>query len=150
MPTSIVATMDEEAAAASASWVELGRVVSLGVLGAMLIAGASLAVAVVTGLLERRIPFALLRLAGMPLARLRLVLLLEAAAPLVAISAVSALLGTLVIQVLLRSQSRISISPPDLGVAALVAVAIVGALAVVAAALPLVGPITDTEETRFE
>jgi hypothetical protein len=150
MPTSIVATIDEEAAAASASWVELGRVVSLGVLGAMLIAGASLAVAVVTGLLERRIPFALLRLAGMPLARLRLVLLLEAAAPLVAVSAVSALLGTLVIQLLLRSQSRISISPPDLGVVALLVVAIVGALAVVAAALPLVGPITDTQETRFE
>jgi hypothetical protein len=116
----------------------------------MLIAGASLAVAVVTGLLERRIPFALLRLAGMPLARLRLVLLLEAAAPLVAVSALSALLGTLVIQLLLRSQSRISIPPPDLGVVALLAVAIVGALAVVAAALPLVGPITDTQETRFE
>jgi hypothetical protein len=33
---------------------------------------------------------------------------------------------------------------------ALLAVAIVGALAVVAAALPLVGPITDTQETRFE
>ena len=150
MPTSIVATMDEESAAASASWVELGRVVSLGVFGAMLLAGASLAVAVVSGLLERRMPFGLLRLAGMPLTRLRVVLLLEAAAPLVAVSAVSALLGTLVIQLLLRTQSRISIPPPDIGVVALLVASVVGALAVVAATLPLVGPITDTQETRFE
>jgi hypothetical protein len=74
MPTAVVATLDEVAADAAAPMLELARVVSLGVIGAMLLAGASLAVAVGTGRIERRVPFPLLRLAGMPLTRLRLVL----------------------------------------------------------------------------
>jgi hypothetical protein len=84
----MVSTRVEQSADASAPLNELARVVSLGILGAMLLAGASLAIAVATGLVERRVPFALLRLAGTPLARLRLVLFLEAAAPLLAVSAV--------------------------------------------------------------
>jgi hypothetical protein len=150
MPTAVVATLEEESADASGPMLELARVVSLGVFGAMLLAGASLAIAVATGLVERRVPFALLRLAGMPLARLRLVLFLEAAAPLVAVSAVSAFLGTIVVQVLLRAQSKVAVPPPDLMGMALLGLAVVGALAVVASALPLVGPVTSTSETRFE
>jgi hypothetical protein len=150
MPTAVVATLEEEAADAAAPMLELARVVSLGVIGAMLLAGASLAIAVATGLIERRVPFALLRLAGMPLASLRLVLFLEAAAPLVAVSAVSAFLGTIVVQVLLRTQSRVAVPPPDLIGVGLLALAIAGALAVVVSALPLVGPVTATSETRFE
>ncbi|MHB8959198.1 MAG: FtsX-like permease family protein [Candidatus Limnocylindrales bacterium] len=150
MPTAIVATRAERSADASAPMDELARVVSLGVLGALLLAGASLSIAVATGLVERRVPFALLRLAGMPLGRLRLVLLLEASAPLVAVSAVSAVLGTLVVQVLLRAQSGIPVPPPDLGGLVLLAVAVSASLGIVAAALPLVGPVTSTSETRFE
>lgn len=150
MPTAMVSTREEQSADASAPMNELARVVALGVVGAMLLAGASLAIAVATGLVERRMPFALLRLAGMPLARLRLVLFLEAAAPLVAVSAVSAVLGTIVVQVLLRAQSRIAVPPPDLVGMALLVLAVSGALAVVTSALPLVGPVTTTSETRFE
>jgi hypothetical protein len=154
MPTSVVATIGEEAADGSASLSELGRVVSLGVVVAMVIAGASLAIAVVTGLLERRMPFALLRLAGMPVRRLQAVLLVEAAAPLAAVAVLSAVLGTLVAQLLIRAilASRADLSLPvlDGGVVGLLIVAMASALAVVAAALPLVGPITETQETRFE
>ena len=93
LPTSVVRTVSEAAADVPRSSSELGRVVSLGVIVAMLLAGASLAIAVISGLVERRTPFALLRLAGMPLDRLRAVLVLEAAAPLVAVAALSAVLG---------------------------------------------------------
>jgi hypothetical protein len=39
---------------------------------------------------------------------------------------------------------------PDPSLAALLAAGVAGALAIVAATLPLVGPLTDLEETRFE
>jgi len=150
LPTSVVRTVSEAATDAAALVTELGRVVSLGVLVAMLLAGASLAIAVISGLVERRTPFALLRLAGMPLARLRAVLVVEAAAPLVAVAALSAVLGMLVAQLLLRSAGTLDVPPPDLSVAALLAVATAGAIAVVLAAMPLVGRITGAEANRFE
>jgi predicted lysophospholipase L1 biosynthesis ABC-type transport system permease subunit len=150
MPTSVAATVGETVAEGTASVTELGRIVSLGVLAAMLLAGASLAIAVTTGLVERQRPFALLRLSGLPLARLRAVLVVEAAIPLISVAAVSALLGTAVGQILLRSQPGSSVPPPDAGTVVLLAVAILGALAVVMTALPLVDRLTSTEATRFE
>ncbi len=71
LPGSVVWTASQVATDAAKWFVELGRVVTLGVFGAMLLAGATLAIAVITGLVERRRPFALLRLAGMPLRRLK-------------------------------------------------------------------------------
>ena len=150
LPTSVVRTVGEAATDAAALVTELGRVVSLGVIVAMLLAGASLAIAVISGLVERRTPFALLRLAGMPLAKLRAVLVLEAAAPLVAVAALSAVLGMLVAQLLIRSIRTIEVPLPDLGVAALLAVATLGAIGVVLAAMPMVGRITGAEANRFE
>ena len=119
LPTSVVRTVSEAAADAAAIIVELGRVVSLGVIVAMLLAGASLAIAVISGLVERRTPFALLRLAGMPLARLRAVLVVEAAAPLVAVATLSAVLGTIVAQVVIRSIPTREVPSPDVGVVGL-------------------------------
>ena len=146
-----VAWTASQAATDSAKWfVELGRVVTLGVFGAMLLAGATLAIAVITGLVERRRPFALLRLAGMPLRRLKAVLLLEAAAPLVAVAALSALLGIGVAQLLFRSVSPGFVALPDLSIVGLLSLAIAGALGVVALAMPLVDSLTGTQATRFE
>jgi hypothetical protein len=154
MPTSLVETVWEQTADATASTTELGRVVSLGVIVAMLIAGATLAIAVITGLLERRTPFALLRLSGMSVRRLQAVLLLEAAAPLTGVAVLSAVLGAGVAQLLLRillvGRPDVSVPGPDIGVLVLLGIATGGALAVVVAALPLVPRITDTEATRFE
>ncbi|MHB8959314.1 MAG: FtsX-like permease family protein [Candidatus Limnocylindrales bacterium] len=154
MPTSVVATVGEEVTDAGASVTELGRVVSLGVIVAMLIAGATLAIAVITGLLERRTPFALLRLTGMSVRRLEAVLLLEAAAPLGAVALLSAVLGTgvaqLLIRILVAGRPGIVVPGPDLGLVALLTAASAGALGVVAAALTLVPRITDTDATRFQ
>ncbi len=150
MPTSVVRTVHEAAADAASLVVELGRVVSLGIVIAMLLAGASLAIAVISGLVERRTPFALLRLAGMPVARLRSVLVLEAAAPLVAVAALSAVLGMVVAQVVIRAVPTRDPPPPDASIVVLLAFATAGAIAVVLAAMPLVGRITGSEANRFE
>jgi hypothetical protein len=150
LPTSVARTVGEAATDGAALVTELGRVVSLGVIVAMLLAGASLAIAVISGLVERRTPFALLRLAGMPITRLRAILVLEAAAPLVAVAALSAVLGMLVAQLVIRAIPAREAPLPDVGVAGLLAVATAGAIAVVLAAMPLVGRITGAEANRFE
>ncbi|MEJ7695083.1 MAG: hypothetical protein WKF78_00075 [Candidatus Limnocylindrales bacterium] len=67
LPGSVVWTASQVATDAA----KLGRVVTLGVFGAMLLAGATLAIAVITGLVERRRPFALLAARGDALRRLK-------------------------------------------------------------------------------
>jgi hypothetical protein len=151
MPTSGPATGAEIGAAATRIIDELGRIVTLGVVLTMAVAGASLAIAVTGGLLDRRRPFALLRLSGVPLRNLRSVVLLEAAAPLIGVAVLSAILGVLVSQLLLRlvaGNTSVPLPDPSLGV--LLVAGVAGALAIVASMLPLVGPLTDLEETRFE
>ena len=151
MPTSGPATGSDLAATATRIFDELGRVVSLGVFLALLVAGCSLAVAVAGGLLDRRRPFALLRLSGVPVAHLRAVLVVEAGAPLVAVAVVSALLGLFVSQLVTRLVAAGAPVPlPSPSLAVLLVGSVAGAMAVVAGVLPLVRPITDLEETRFE
>jgi hypothetical protein len=150
MPTSGSATGAEQSAALTEIVDELGRVVTLGVVMTMVVAGAGLAVAVAGSLIDRRRPFALLRLGGVPLRHLRSVLLLEAAAPLVTVALISAALGVAVCQILLRVTGGLDVPLPDASLALLLVAGVGGALAIVAAALPLVGPVTDLEETRFE
>ena len=55
-----------------------------------------------TGILDRRRQFALLRSAGMPVSRLRALVLLQAGAPLVTVALFSAVLGIGVVQAVLR------------------------------------------------
>jgi hypothetical protein len=151
MPTSGPATGAEVRASATGIVDEIGRIVTLGVVMTMAVAGASLAIAVTGGLLDRRRPFALLRLTGVPLRDLRSVLLLEAAAPLAAVAVVGAVLGVLVSQLLLRLVAPGADIPlPDPSLAVLLVASVAGALLVVAGMLPMVGPLTDLEETRFE
>ncbi len=151
MPTSGPATGSNLAATATRIFDELERVVSLGVFLALLVAGCSLAVAVAGGLLDRRRPFALLRLSGVPVAHLRAVLVVEAGAPLVTVAMVSALLGLFVSQLVTRLVAAGAPVPlPSPTLAILLVGSVAGAMAIVAGVLPLVRPITDLEETRFE
>jgi predicted lysophospholipase L1 biosynthesis ABC-type transport system permease subunit len=113
-------------------------------------AGCSLAVSVVAGLMDRRRPLALLRLTGMPLRRLRATVLLEAAAPLVVTAVVSAALGVLADEVLLKSLSSVPVPPPDPWLVAVLAGGLLGAMLVVAGTLPILGRVTSTDATRFE
>ena len=81
------------AAEASSRLTQVSRMVNLALAFTLVIAGCGLAVAVAGGIIERKRPFALLRLSGMHLAELRRVALLEAAAPLLLIALASAVLG---------------------------------------------------------
>lgn len=151
LPTSGAATGAEVAAATTRIVDEVGRIVTLGVFLTMAVAGASLAVAVTGGLLDRRRAFALLRLSGVTLRHLRSVLLLEAAGPLVAVAVVGGILGVLASQLLLRTLSAgVAVSLPDPSLAILLVAGVAGALAIVSGTLPLVASLTDLEETRFE
>ncbi|MGD6748653.1 FtsX-like permease family protein [Streptomyces sp. BH105] len=112
------------------------------------IAGCGLAVAVAGGLNERKRPFALLRLTGVPLRTLRRVVLLESAAPLLIVAALAIGTGFLTAQLFLQAQYGYSIRPPGAGYYGLTLAGIVVSLAVIASTLPLLRRITGPETVR--
>jgi hypothetical protein len=117
----------------------------------LLIAGCSLAVSVAGGLVERKRPFALLRLAGMPLRQLHRVVLAEAAAPLLVVAAASAALGFAVDAILIVSiGNSIGFRLPTLGYWVALAGGLALALVIVSATLPLLDRVTSLETARFE
>jgi hypothetical protein len=117
----------------------------------VVIAGCSLSVAVASSIIERRRPFALLRLAGTHLRVLHRTVLAEAAAPLLVVALATAGLGMAVTAVTLASDTN---SPPFTPPGPTYWLALGGsltvALAIVAAALPLVGRTTAPDNVRFE
>lgn len=129
---------------------QLNRLANLALAVTLAIAGCSLAVAVAAGIIERKRPFALLRLAGMHLAELRQTALLEAAAPLLLIAVASAVLGLGTSAVIVGVGAGIPWKPPTVGYWVSLATGLVVALGVAAAALPLLGRSTAPSAVRFE
>ena len=146
------ARLASESRDSSRVYEEFGRVVGLGLIGTLVLAGCSLAVAVTTGVLERRRQFALLRSAGMPVSRLRALVLLQAGAPLLTVATFSAALGIVVAQVILRLASRteIAVPWPDPSLALILGASLLGALGVVALMLPPLERLTRPETARAE
>jgi hypothetical protein len=130
--------------------VQLSRVVNLALAFTLAIAGCSLAVAVAAGVIERKRPFSLLRLAGMRLAELQRTALLEAAAPLLLIALASAALGLGTSAVIVGMAGGIPWQPPSVGYWVSLASGLIVALGVAAAALPLLGRTTAPSSVRFE
>ncbi|HEX3679110.1 MAG TPA: ABC transporter permease, partial [Galbitalea sp.] len=93
---------------------ELARVADLVIVVSLLIASCGLAVSVVGGIADRRRPFSLLRLTGVPLAILRRVIALESAVPLIAIAVVSVGLGLLGSELFLTAQLHSGLRMPGL------------------------------------
>ena len=149
-PDWVVPTLAELETQGNSQLTEVGWIVVLGTIGTLLMAGCSLAVAVAGGLVERRRPLALLRLTGMPIRRLRSVVMLEAAPPLLVAAVASAVLGIAVADVLISTISRGPVSLPDVALLPLLVLGIVLALGIVALTFPLLGRVTSTEQTRFE
>ncbi|HEY8998737.1 MAG TPA: FtsX-like permease family protein [Candidatus Saccharimonadales bacterium] len=123
----------------------------------LITAGCSLAVTVGGSLVERKRPFTLLRVSGVSLATLYRVILLEAALPLVIVSAIAAGLGIgvgmPVIRSLLRSIEPAGVSYPVHPSAAYylaLGIGLVVSLGLVVATLPLLKRITKPEDARFE
>jgi hypothetical protein len=130
---------------------QVSRALTLAMLATLLVAGCSVAIAAVGGLLERRIPFALLRLSGAPLQTLRAVVMREAALPLLTLATISALLGLGVSWITVRfGGGDTRYEWPSIGLVVVLAAGLAATLAVVASILPLLDRLTRTEATRFE
>ena len=129
---------------------QLNRVANLALAVTLTIAGCSVAVAVAAGIIERKRPFALLRLAGMHLAELQRTALLEAAAPLLLIASASAVLGLGTSAVIVSLAGGIPWQPPTIGYWLSLAGGLTIALGVAAAALPLLRRTTAPSAVRFE
>jgi FtsX-like permease family protein len=120
------------------------------ILTSLPIAGCSLAVSVAGGLAERKRPFSLLRLTGAPLAMLRRVILLEAAAPLAITAVVSAGAGLVAAQLFLRAQLGETLQPPGVQYYLVIAAGLLASLAVIASTLPLLRRMSGPEAARNE
>ncbi|GAA3257108.1 FtsX-like permease family protein [Dactylosporangium siamense] len=114
------------------------------------IAACSLAVSVAAGIADRKRPFALLRLTGVPLRALRRVVALESAAPLLAVAVLAAAVGFTAAQLFLRAQMRYTMSPPPVSYYVLTALGLGVALTIIAATLPLLDRVSGPETARNE
>ncbi len=131
----------------------LGRMVTVGVILCLIIAGCSLAVSVAGGLVERKRPLSLLRLSGMPLGHLYKAVILEAAVPLALAAVMSALAGFLVAALILSSTGGTEgfvLAAPGLSYYAMMIGGLLAALGVVCATLPLLGRLTEPLTVRME
>jgi hypothetical protein len=128
-------------------WQRLADVV---ILASLPIAGCSLAASVAGGISERKRPFSLLRLSGVPLRVLRRTVLLESAVPLLVVAAVAIGTGILSAGLFLRAQMDYPLVPPGLGYYLIVLTGLAGAVGIIAATLPFLARVTGPETARNE
>jgi hypothetical protein len=128
-------------------WQQLANVV---ILTSLPIAGCSLAVSIAGGLSDRRRPFSLLRLTGVPLRVLRRVIVLESAVPLLVGAVVAIGTGFLAAQLFLQSQEHYSLRAPGVGYYAVVLAGLAASLGIIASTLPVLRRITGPETARNE
>ena len=120
------------------------------IVASLIIAACSLAVNIVAGLGERKRPFSLLRLTGVPTALLHRVVALESALPLLLVAAVSIVVGLVSAALYLHSQVGIAFSIPGIAYWATVGGGLAASLAIVASTFPLLNRITGPEVARNE
>jgi hypothetical protein len=128
-------------------WSQVANVV---ILISLPVAGCSLAVGVVGGLIERRRPFSLLRLSGTPLAVLHRVVAFESTVPLLTVATVAIGSGLLAAHLFLRSQLSMSLRAPGTEYYLVVGVGLVVSLGLVASTLPLLRTLTGPASARNE
>lgn len=126
------------------------RLADVVILTSLPIAGCSLAVSIAGGLIERKRPFSLLRLAGTPIGVLRRVVGLEAAAPLLITAAASVGAAFLAAQLFLRAQLRQTLHAPGLTYYLVLGAGLLASLTVIASTLPLLNRVTGPETARNE
>jgi hypothetical protein len=120
------------------------------IVASLIIAACSLAVNIAAGLSERKRPFSLLRLTGVPTALLHRVVALESALPLLLVAAVSILVGLVSAALYLHSQVGIAFSIPGITYWATVLGGLAASLAIIASTFPLLNRITGPEVARNE
>jgi hypothetical protein len=118
------------------------------IVASLIIAACSLAVNVIAGLGERKRPFSLLRLAGLPLGTLRRVITFESALPLFVVAGVSLVVGLVAAALYLSSQVGISFEVPGTTYWAAVFAGLAVSLAIVASTFPLLSRMTGPDAAR--
>jgi hypothetical protein len=118
------------------------------IVASLIIASCSLAVNIAAGLGERKRPFSLLRLTGVPTGLLHRVVALESALPLFLVAAVSIVVGLVSAALYLHSQVGIAFSIPGITYWGTVAAGLVASLAIIASTFPLLNRITGPEVAR--
>ena len=120
------------------------------IVASLIIAACSLAVNIAAGLGERKRPFSLLRLTGVPTALLHRVVALESALPLFLVAAVSIVVGLVSAALYLHSQVGIAFSIPGITYWATVVGGLAVSLAIIASTFPILNRITGPEVARNE
>jgi hypothetical protein len=120
------------------------------IVASLIIAACSLAVSIVAGLGERKRPFSLLRLTGVPTELLHRVVALESALPLLLVAAVSIVVGLASAALYLHSQVDIAFRIPGIAYWATVLGGLAASLAIIASTFPLLDRITGPEVARNE
>jgi hypothetical protein len=120
------------------------------IVASLIIAACSLAVNIAAGLGERKRPFSLLRLTGVPTTLLHRVVALESAMPLVLVAAVSIVVGLASAALYLHSQVGIAFHIPGIGYWVTVLAGLAASLGVIACTFPLLDRITGPEVARNE
>jgi hypothetical protein len=120
------------------------------IVASLIIAACSLAVNVAAGLAERRRPFSLLRLTGVPRSLLHRVVTLESAMPLLLVATVSIIVGFLAAALYLHSQVGLAFSLPGFSYWATVIGGLAASMAIIAATFPILDRISGPEVARNE
>jgi hypothetical protein len=131
---------------------EIQRVVTIVAALTMLIAGSSLAVAVASGLVERKRPFTLLRVSGTDTGVLYRTVLLETVLPLLGATVVAGGVGIALAYPIARAlaPARHALVLPAGSYYIVLGASLAAALAIIAVCLPILGRITATRNVRFE
>jgi predicted lysophospholipase L1 biosynthesis ABC-type transport system permease subunit len=120
------------------------------VVASLIIAACSLALNIAAGLSERKRPFSLLRLTGVPTAVLRRVVALESALPLFLVAIVPIVVGRLAAALFLKSQLDFAFRMPGKAYWATVICGLAASLAIFASTFPLLSRMTGPEVARNE
>jgi hypothetical protein len=147
VPSARTETDDELAARTTMEFAWVDGVLPPAMAFVLLVAACSLTVATVSGLMERRRPFALLRASGVRLGELRRIVLLETGLPLV-ITALGGMGTSMLVTYMITPGEQWGL--PDARFFAGAGLALVAALAVSSLALPLMDAATRHDSARFE
>ena len=150
LPAAVVLSGASEAVLGAAAIAELTWLINFGIAAVMLVAGSTLAISVVAGLIERRRPLGLLRLSGMPISQLRRMVFIEAAGPLIGTAVLTALAGIGVAQMIARLGMARDPGLPGASMLFPVGIGVVGGVLVVLVVLPFLERATESDATRFE
>jgi len=120
------------------------------VVASLIIAACSLAVNIAAGLGERKRPFSLLRLTGVPISTLRRVVALEGAVPLLLVAAIAIVVGLAAAALYISSEVGIAFEVPGAVFWVTVVGGIAASLAIIASTFPILKRITGPEVARNE